>query len=538
MSSQNLRYRIILLVALTLVAIAYLVPTFVTELPEFWRNYLPSKRVHLGLDLQGGTHLVMQVGIDEAIGNSLERNAEYIERAASDEKITGVTAKREEMALVVSAPSESREQISDLLSDRFSDLAVQDSQTVGSQTNMRLEYVPAARRALADLALEQSLETIRNRIDQFGVSEPIIQKEGTDGILVQLPGIQDPERAKDLIGRTAVLELKLLPREQFDAEAYASGQKPLPPDLEVLDGIKVTTNTNGRTVRTKTKNVVEKKTLLTGDTIVNAQPRPGGGLEGPYVEFELNSQGADQFERLTSANVGRQLAIVLDDTVYSAPVIKDRIAGGRAVIEGSFTLAEARDLAIVLRAGALPAPVHIAEERTVGPSLGQDSIDQGVLSFIVGGVLVVAFMIIYYRFAGLLADLAVAMNILFLLATLAAFQATLTLPGIAGIVLTVGMAVDANVLINERIREELRIGKSARAAIEAGYDRALPAILDSNITTFLAGVILFQFGSGPVKGFAVTLCIGIVITLFTGVVATRTVYDVMLSRRWLKAVSI
>jgi preprotein translocase subunit SecD len=537
-SSQNLRYRIVLLVALTLVAIAYLVPTFVAELPEFWRNYLPSKRVHLGLDLQGGTHLVMQVGIDEAIANSLDRNAEYIERAANEDKITGVTAKREDMAVVVTGPAESREQISDMLNNRFSDLAVQDSQTVGGQTNMRLEYLPAARRALADLALEQSLETIRNRIDQFGVSEPIIQKEGSDGILVQLPGIQDPERAKDLIGRTAVLELKLLPREQFDAEAYASGEKQLPPDLEVLDGINVTTNANGRTVRTKTKYVVEKKTLLTGDTIINAQPRPGGGLDGPYVEFELNSQGADQFERLTSANVGRQLAIVLDNTVYSAPVIKDRIAGGRAVIEGSFTLAEARDLAIVLRAGALPAPVHIAEERTVGPSLGQDSIDQGVLSFIVGGVLVVTFMIIYYRFAGLLADLAVAMNILFLLATLAAFQATLTLPGIAGIVLTVGMAVDANVLINERIREELRIGKSARAAIEAGYDRALPAILDSNITTFLAGVILFQFGSGPVKGFAVTLCIGIVITLFTGVVATRTVYDIMLSRRWLKTVSI
>jgi len=312
----------------------------------------------------------------------------------------------------------------------------------------------------------------------------------------------------------------------------------LPEGLEVLNGLNVTTDPNGRTQKSKTKYVVEKKTLLTGDTIINAQPRPGSGLEGPYVEFELNSQGADQFERITSGNVGRQLAVILDDTVYSAPVIKDRIGGGRAVIQGNFTLAEARDLAIVLRAGALPAPVRIAEERTVGPSLGQDSIRQGILSFAAGGTLIVVFMVIYYKMAGVLADVALLLNVLFILAILAVFQATLTLPGIAGIVLTVGMAVDANVLINERIREELRLGKTPRAAIEAGYDHAMPAILDSNLTTFLAGIVLFQFGSGPVKGFAVTLCVGIITTVFTAVVITRTVYDYLLSRRRLQTVSI
>jgi preprotein translocase subunit SecD len=535
---QNVRYRIILVALLIAVAVLLLVPTFVTELPEFWRNYLPSQHVRLGLDLQGGTHLVMQVEIEKAIEHSLERNAEYIERAATEDKIASVKAKREGMAIVVTAPADVREQINDLIRNRFSDLAVQDSTSGGGQTTLRLEYTPAARRNMADLTLDQSLETISNRIDQFGVNEAIIQREGSEGILIQLPGIQDPERAKDLIGRTAVLELKLLPREQLDPETFAAGKKPLPPDLEILDGIDVTTDANGRTVKTKTKYVVEKKTLMTGDTIVNAQPRPGGGLEGPYVEFELNSQGAEQFERATAANVGRQLAVILDNTVYSAPVIKDRIGGGRAVIEGNFTLTEARDLAIVLRAGALPAPVHIAEERTVGPSLGQDSVRQGVLSFVAGGTLIVVFMVVYYKFAGVIADFALLLNVLFILAILALFQATLTLPGIAGIVLTVGMAVDANVLINERIREELRIGKTPRGAIEAGYEHALPAILDSNVTTFLAGIVLFQFGSGPVKGFAVTLCVGIITTVLTAVFVTRTVYDYLLSQRRLQSVSI
>jgi preprotein translocase subunit SecD len=538
-SRQSLQYRIIGIVVLTALAILYLVPTFVSELPEWWTSYLPSKRINLGLDLRGGTHLVMSVEVDAAIANSMERTAEYLERAAAEDGITGLTAKRDGEAIAVTVPQESREKLTDLLAKSFGDLAVQDSTSSGGQAQLKLSLVPQSRRALADLTLDQALETVRNRIDQFGVTEPIIQREGSSGILVQLPGIQDPERAKELIGRTAVLELKLLPKERMNPDEFGDGKKPLPAGMEILEGIDTVTGADGRNQRNKVRYVVESKTLLTGDTITHAQPRPGQtGLDSPYVEFELNSQGAAQFERITAANVGRQLAIVLDNTVYSAPNIKDRIPGGRAIIEGNFNLPEARDLAIVLRAGALPAPVHVAEERTVGPSLGQDSINQGALSFVVGGSLVVVFMIVYYKLAGVLADLALLLNVLYLLAILALFQATLTLPGIAGIVLTVGMAVDANVLINERIREELRLGKSARAAIEAGYDRALPAILDSNLTTFLAGVILFQFGSGPVKGFAVTLCIGIVTTVFTAVIATRTVYDYQLSRRRLQTVSV
>ena len=277
---------------------------------------------------------------------------------------------------------------------------------------------------------------------------------------------------------------------------------------------------------------------MTGDVVADARVRPGSSIEGPYVELVLNDRGARLFEKITGENVGRRLAIVLDNTVYSAPTIRERISGGRASITGSFDIKEARDLAIVLRAGALPAPVSIAEERTVGPSLGKDSIDQGFRSFMVGGALVIIFMMVYYKLAGVLADLAVLLNILFLAAALAAFEATLTLPGIAGIVLTLGMAVDANVLITERMREELRLGKSPRAAVEAGYERALPAILDSNITTFLSGLILFQFGSGPVKGFAVTLCLGLVSTVFTGVFCTRVVYDYLIGRRRLTTLSV
>ena len=277
---------------------------------------------------------------------------------------------------------------------------------------------------------------------------------------------------------------------------------------------------------------------MTGEYIADARVRPSTQLQGPYVELILNASGSRLFEQITGANVRRRLAIVLDNRVYSAPVIQERIGGGRASITGSFDIKEARDLAIILRAGALPAPVEIVEERTVGPSLGQDSIRQGINSFILGGALVVVFMIAYYKGAGLVAVVALLFNVLFMIAILAGFHAVLTLPGIAGIVLTVGMAVDANVLINERIREELRAGRAPRSAVEAGYQHALPAILDSNVTTFLSGVILFQFGTGPIKGFAVTLCVGILTTVITAVYLTRIYYDYRANTRKLARVSI
>ncbi|MGH7829131.1 MAG: protein translocase subunit SecD, partial [Candidatus Binatia bacterium] len=388
-------------------------------------------------------------------------------------------------------------------------------------------------RDLRDYAVDQSIETIRNRIDQFGVSEPIIQRRGLQDILIQLPGIQDPERAKDIIGKAAVLEFKLVDETHSVEEAM---QKGAPPGLQLLYG--VPSRGDGGLGTERIPYLLDARTLMTGEYIADARVRPSSGLEGPYVELILNPGGARIFERITAENVGRRLAIVLDNRVYSAPVIKERIGGGRASITGSFDIKEARDLAIVLRAGALPAPVEIVEERTVGPSLGRDSIRQGIASFIVGSSLVLIFMIFYYKGGGVVADMALIFNILFMLAILTGFDAVLTLPGIAGIVLTMGMAVDANVLINERIREELRAGKSPRAAVEAGYERALPAILDSNITTFLSGVILFQFGTGPIRGFAVTLCVGILTTVVTAVYLTRVYYDYRLGSRKLARVSI
>jgi preprotein translocase subunit SecD len=329
-----------------------------------------------------------------------------------------------------------------------------------------------------------------------------------------------------------VLSFRLV--REGDAEALSKGSQPIPAGTEVLYELSKTAGTRQKGQPL----LVESQTLMTGDVVVDARVRPGDLPNSRIVSLDLNARGARLFEEITAANVNRRLAIVLDNTIYSAPVIKERIPGGRAVISGSFTSDEARDLSIVLRTGALPAPVTIAEERTVGPSLGQDSIDQGIRSFVVAGALVMIFMIVYYRFAGLLADLALTFNVLFMMAALAVLGATLTLPGIAGIVLTLGMAVDANVLINERIREELRLGKSARAAIEAGYDRALPSILDSNITTLLSGIILFQFGSGPIRGFAVTLCVGLVSHVFTAVFGTRLVWDYLLTKHQLQTVSI
>jgi preprotein translocase subunit SecD len=532
--SSNLLYRVLLVVGLTVMAVVCLIPTLVPNLPDTWKGLLPDRRVHLGLDLQGGTHLVLTVDVAKAIESALERNLDDVKREATEAKVGVEHAERRGNRLVVGLTSaDSRTPFTDLIKERFPNLAIETSSTVDSRPTFELAFTKREEQHLRDFALEQSLETIRNRIDQFGVTEPTIQRQGTQDILVQLPGIQDPQRAKDLIGRTAQLEFKLLSTVP-DADNYVAGTQPLPAGTQVLSGEPETGTGRARRVQY----LVESKTLMTGDTISDATVRPATQMEGPYVALELNARGAKLFEELTSRSVGRRLAIVLDNTVYSAPVIRERIGGGRASITGNFDIKEARDLAIVLRAGALPAPVSIAEERTVGPSLGKDSIRQGITSFLVGGGLVIVFMLFYYKFAGVLADMALILNVVFLVAVLAAFQATLTLPGLAGIVLTLGMAVDANVLINERIREELRLGKTARAAIENGYERALPAILDSNITTFLSGLILFQFGSGPVKGFAVTLCIGIVTTVFTAVFCTRVVYDYLLSSRQIRTVSV
>ncbi|MGH7854599.1 MAG: protein translocase subunit SecD [Candidatus Binatia bacterium] len=530
---QSVRARIILLTLLILASLIYLVPTFVEPLPGWWSNFLTTSRIQLGLDLQGGTHLVLEVKVDKAIENSVERIRADLIKILREKGVSGVAVEREGVQLHIKAPAAGAEQARGILKSEFGNLVeAKPSQTVAGITDFYLTLSKEELRSLRDYAVDQTLETIRNRIDQFGVSEPIIQRHGEDSILVQLPGIQDPERAKEIIGKTALLEFKLVDDNANVEDAIKNGP---PPGRQVLYGQSARRDGIGAEQEAY---VLESRALMTGEYIQDARVRPAEQLQGASVELILNQTGARLFEQITAANVKRRLAIVLDNRVYSAPVIQERIGGGRASITGNFDLKEARDLAIVLRAGALPAPVEIVEERTVGPSLGKDSIREGVTSFIVGGLLVMVFMIAYYKQAGLLAVVAVALNIFYMLAVLAGFQAVLTLPGIAGIVLTVGMAVDANVLINERIREELRAGRAVRSAIEAGYKNALPAILDSNVTTFLSGVILFQFGTGPIKGFAVTLCVGILTTVITAVYLTRIYYDYRITSRKLERISV
>jgi len=531
---QSVLTRASLFAIAILAAIIYLVPTFVHPLPSWWTSFLPADRINLGLDLQGGSHLVLGVKVDKAIENNIERIKGELTNVMREKGASGVSVERVEGNLLqVRVAAASVERVRGILKSDFAYLVeAKTPQTVSGNTDFYLTLNKEELRSLRDYAVDQSLETIRNRIDQFGVSEPIIQREGQENILIQLPGIQDPERAKEIIGKTALLEFKLVDDTANVEDAIKNGP---PPGRQLVYGHVGRGDSVGAE---KQAYVLESRALMTGEYVQDARVRPAQQLQGASVELILNGPGARLFEQITAANVKRRLAIVLDNRVYSAPVIQERIGGGRASITGNFSIQEARDLSIVLRAGALPAPVEILEERTVGPSLGSDSIRQGVISFVVGASLVIIFMLVYYRGAGLLADVALMFHILFLLAILAAFKAVLTMPGIAGIVLIAGMAVDANVLINERIREELHAGRTPRSAVEAGFQHAMPAIIDTNVTTFLSGVILFQFGTGPIKGFAVTLCVGILTTVITAVYMTRVYYDYRAVAGKLKHISI
>ena len=495
-----------------------------------WAVYPPRRTINLGLDLQGGIHLVLGVDVDKALGTATERAAADL-RAALEKKGIGaqVTAQGPTVLQVTLTSPQSFNDAQGTLGE-FPQLTVRTADAAAGR--LELAFVDRKVAELRDNYVRTALETIRNRVDQFGVAEPTIQRQGENRILVQLPGIQDPARAKALIGKTAVLEFKLLDEQADLDKAVKDGP---PPGDEILYGRHLDRQTKAET---KVAYVVKKRTLLTGDTIQNAEVRIGDSGE-PYVSVTFNSEGMRRFADLTEQNVGKRLAIVLDGNVHSAPVIRERIPSGQAQITGGFTAEEARDLAIVLRAGALPAPVQILEERTVGPSLGADSIRKGILSTLAGAAAVVVFMVIYYRLSGLVANVALVLNLLILLACMAAFHATLTLPGIAGIVLTIGMAVDTNILIFERIREEFRLGKSVRAAIDAGFKRAFTTVIDTHVTVVVSAVILYQFGTGPVKGFAVSLMIGIVASLFTAVFFTRLVFDLIyMGRRRLQTLSI
>ena len=401
----------------------------------------------------------------------------------------------------------------------------------GMQLMLQVEKSGLKKETAKDVT-DRALEVIRNRIDALGVAEPLIQKAGEDRILIQLPGVKDPERAIEIIGRTALLEFKLVNDDPGLLDKALSG--------EVPDGYEVAylVKKDERGIsREGSPLLLEKKVELTGSGLKNAYfSIDNNGL--PEVRLEFNRKGAGRFAKITGANIEKRLAIVLDGKVFSAPVIRDRIPGGKAQISGRFTMQEAKDLAIVLRAGALPAKLSIIQKRIVGPSLGRESIKKGTTSAILGAILVVLFMVIYYAASGMIANFALFINILIILAVLAFFKATLTLPGIAGIALTIGMAVDANVLIFERIREELKIRKMIRSSIDAGYEKALVTIVDSNLTTVIAGFVLFLFGTGPIKGFGLTLTIGILANIFTAVFVTKLIFDLICSRYKMKRMSI
>jgi preprotein translocase subunit SecD len=530
---RSLKWRFILYAAITVFAILLLLPTVTSQLPLWFMKVIPTDKIHLGLDLQGGMHLILEVEAEKAIESYVERIKNNLKDDLRDRGIPAGKVEREKRDQIVLEISGEKGKWEKLLSERYSIMQELSSSEMGGGI-WKVSLVLDSRQAdhIKKNAIDQALETIRNRIDQFGVSEPEITLQGTDRILIQLPGIRDPQRAINLIGRTALLEFKLLD-EEGDLEAALKGN--IPEGDIILYQRSVDPKTGG--VK-KIPYLLKEKTLMTGEVLKDARVALDSQFHEPYVALEFDDVGAKLFEQITGANVKKRLAIILDDNVYSAPVIQERIAGGRAQITGRFDTKEASDLAIVLRAGALPAPVKIIEERTVGPSLGEDSIRKGIISTLISAAFIVLFMIFYYRLSGLIADVALILNVVLTLAALALFRATLTLPGIAGLVLSIGMAVDANVLIHERIKEELRLGKTIRSAIDQGYHRAFSAIIDSNLTTLIAGILLYQFGTGPVRGFAVTLSIGILANIFTAVYITRWIFDFWSLKMKVKTLSI
>ena len=524
---KSLSWRLVLVIAVIVAAIVYLLPTLN---PFIW----PHKQINLGLDLQGGMHLVLEVETEKAVESNLERIYQDIRQLVRKERIRGVRMQPTGDGKI-DVSVEGADQIaafkkllSNELNSMLSKIRIDGAELLELSLFLESDEVDHIKR----LAVDQALETIRNRIDQFGVAEPDIRLQGDNRILIQLPGIKDTERAKGLIGKTALLEFKLVD-DTGDVNAAIAGS--VPPGRQVLYREEVDSQTDASR---KIPYLLKKRAVLTGASLTDARVQIDSQYNEPYVSIEFDKKGARIFERVTEENVGKSLAIVLDDNVASAPVIQEKISGGQARITGQFDMEEARDLAIVLRAGALPAPVKILEERTVGPSLGADSIRYGLISMLIGGICVVVFMVIYYKGAGLIANFALLLNILLIAAGLSAIQATLTLPGIAGIILTIGMAVDANVIIFERIREELALGRTPFSAVDAGFKRATLTILDANVTTLIAAVVLYQFGTGAIRGFAVTLSLGVVASMFTALILARMIFDSILKNRKVRTLSI
>ncbi|MBX9894116.1 MAG: protein translocase subunit SecD [Nitrosomonas sp.] len=480
-----------------------------------WLTSLGALPMYLGLDLRGGVHFMLAVDMEGALDKSLDRYSADIRGTLREKKITYAGLEKQAKKLIIKfRDAETRGQAETELKNSFTDLGF-SYEDAGNRYHLVAAIKPDAQLRMQDATVIQNITTLRNRVNELGVAEPIIQKAGSDRVIVQLPGVQDTAKAKEILGRTATLEVRMVDDEQ-DLDSAIRGRVPFGTELyEERGGIPI---------------LVKKQVLLTGERITDAQPGFDKDNQ-PAVHISLDNNGSRIFKQLTRDNVGRRMAILLIEKnhteVVTAPVIREEIGGGRVQISGRMTSMEARDVALLLRAGALAAPMDIIEERTVGPSLGADNIARGFDSTLYGFLAVAIFIAVYYTAFGVISVLALGLNILLLVGLLSIMQATLTLPGMAALALTVGMAIDANVLINERIRDELRAGLSPQLAIHAGYERAFGTILDSNITTLIAGIALFAFGSGPVKGFAVVLCLGILTSVFTATFVSRGMVNLM-----------
>ena len=513
------RWKALAIILTALVVCLCAVPNFFPEATVKTWPAFAQRRLVLGLDLQGGSYLLLEVDANAVKKDKLDALRDDVRRVLRDNKIvyTGLAAKPDAVEVRITKDTDASTALSKLreLSQPLGGLLGSNGQRSLEVADaggglIRMTVPPAAITDRTRQAVEQSITIIEKRVNELGTVEPLIQRQGVDRILVQVPGLQDPTRLKALLGQTAKMDFRMVDTTVPPDQAI---QGRVPPESEVLQSAE----------SPNTPYVIKKQVLVSGGDLTDAQPGFDQRNGQPIVSFKFNTTGSRKFAQATIENVKQPFAIVLDNKVISAPVIQEPITGGQGQISGNFTVQQANDLAILLRAGALPAPLTIIEERTVGPGLGQDSIESGERAAYVGSILVIVFMLLTYRLFGVFANIAVAINVAMIFGLLSLLNATLTLPGIAGIVLTVGIAVDSNVLIYERIREEIRGGRTAISAIDAGFKRALSTILDSNITTFIAAAVLFYVGTGPVRGFAVTLGIGIITTVFTAFTLTRLI---------------
>ena len=502
-------------------------PTYVVALNLLsaspnWLTSIGALPMYLGLDLRGGVHFLLEVDMPGALVKRMDATAGDLRTLMRDRNVRHAGISREGTSVHIRfRDAAQRDAARKAISDSTNDLQLADREDGAGELRLIATLTPMAQQTMREFAIKQNITTLHNRINELGVAEPVIQQQGAERIVVQLPGVQDVAKAKDILGRTATLEVRMVDDTPGALESALAGQVPL--------GTEIYTERGGSQL------LVRNQVVLTGDRLTDAQPGFDGQTNEPAVHLTLDAAGARIFRDVTRENVGKRMAILLIEKgkgeVVTAPVIRTEIGGGRVQISGRMTTTEATDVALLLRAGSLAAPMEIIEERTVGPSLGAENIAKGFNSTLWGFVAIAVFMVIYYALVGAVSVIALAANLMLLVALLSLLQATLTLPGIAAMALTLGMAIDANVLINERIREELRNGVPPQAAIAAGYDRAFDTILDSNITTLIAGIALLVFGSGPVRGFAVVHCLGILTSMFSAVLVSRMLVNFIYGRR-------